>query len=155
MKVEIVMQIDAKYTLCLFYLISLPAITPIVSISSGTLVLNGDKESPMQPIMLPEMHITLIPNLFTKAPKIGANIALTPDRREPTKDTLARVELKSVIKGSRITPNEYPNPSEILKYILLLTENFSLKSVKLQKKWKTKQNKKITKISERVAMQFF
>ena len=84
----------------------IPAINPIVNIRSGTLVLNGDTLSPIHPIMLPEMHIVLIPNLFINAPKIGANNALTPDRSEPTKDILARVELKRVIKGSSITPNE-------------------------------------------------
>ena len=106
----------------------IPAITPIVIIRCGTLVLNGDTLSPIHPIMLPAMHIVLIPNLFTNAPMIGANNALTPDRREPTKDMLARVELKRVIKGPRIIPKEYPNPFEIikvLKRIMLLMLNVS------------------------------
>ena len=106
----------------------IPAITPIVNIRCGTLVLNGDKLSPIHPITLPAIHIVLIPNLFTNAPKIGAKIALTPDRRDPTKDTLARVELKRVMRGPRIIPKEYPNPSEIIrvvKHIMLLMLNIS------------------------------
>ena len=92
-----------------------PATIPIVNVSKGILVVNGDTLSPIHPIMLPKMQTILIPNLFAKAPKIGPSMALTPERSEPINDTLHIAELKSFTKGSRITPKEYPNPSEMIK----------------------------------------
>ena len=76
-----------------------PATIPIVNVSKGILVVNGDTLSPIHPIMLPNIQTILIPNLFAKAPKIGPSMALTPERSEPTNETEDLVELNSVIKG--------------------------------------------------------
>ena len=93
----------------------IPAITPVVKVRIGMFVLNGDTKRPIEPMILPEIHTFLIPNLFIKAPTIGPTIALTPDRREPIKETEDLVAPgNSSINGSNMTPNEYPKPSKMI-----------------------------------------
>ena len=63
----------------------MPAKTPKVNIKIEIPLLNGDMLRPMQPMILPEIQMVFIPNLFVKPPMIGPVIALTPERIVPTK----------------------------------------------------------------------
>ena len=101
----------------------MPPITPKNNISNGTLILNGDKASPIAATILPEIQTGLNPNLLTNPPVIGPNIELIPKQREATNDIEGLSDLNSFIKGCKRTPPKVnPKPSEISKLFFVMIE---------------------------------